>query len=132
MNKFLFTFLLSASAMLADAQQMPALTAKDYAHAESFLSYKTAPLIDNETVRPNWLPGDSFWYRNLNSAGSEFILVNPATKTVSAAFDQQKLAAALSKATGNKYEALMLPFQTFTFAAGGTCKAMRLFPIHRK
>src|SRR6185312_1824727 len=33
-----------------------------------------------------------------------------------AAFDQQKLAASLSSATGKKYEAQMLPFETFSFS----------------
>ncbi|MFI5137176.1 MAG: DPP IV N-terminal domain-containing protein [Sphingobacteriales bacterium] len=119
MNKFLFTAIPFALALSANAQQGGALTAKDYEHAESFMSYNTEPLIDHGAVRPNWLPGDSFWYRDLNSQGSEFILVNPLKKTRSAAFDQSKLAAALSRATGKKYEALMLPFQTFSFTADG-------------
>lgn len=119
MNKFLFTALAFSLALTAKAQQPTALTAKDYEHAESFMSYNTEPLVDHGNVRPNWLPGDKFWFRDLNSKGSEFILVDPVRKSKSAAFDQQKLASALSAATGNKYEALMLPFQTFTFSADG-------------
>jgi dipeptidyl aminopeptidase/acylaminoacyl peptidase len=119
MNKFLLASTLFISCVAANAQQIPALNAKDYEHAESFLTYNTEPFIDNGPVRANWLPGDSFWYRNLNPKGSEFILVNPTKKTVSAAFDHQKLAAALSAANGNKYEGLMLPFQTFNYSADG-------------
>jgi hypothetical protein len=39
---------------------MGVLTAKDYEHAESFLSYNTDPFIDRASVRPNGLPAISF------------------------------------------------------------------------
>src|ERR1700712_1814480 len=100
MNKILLTAACVALVSAANAQQGTPLTTKDYQHAESMLSYSTAPLVDNESVRPNWLPGDKFWYRNLTANGSEFILVDPAKKSRSAAFDQAKLAASLSTATG--------------------------------
>src|SRR5258707_6477012 len=119
MNKLLFTAVPFALALAANAQQHTALTAKDYQRAESFLTYNTEPLVDHGSVRPNWLPGDKFWFRDLNAKGSEFILVDPVKKSKSATFDQQKLASALSAATGKTYEALMLPFQTFTFSTDG-------------
>lgn len=119
MNKSLLTAFLIAFASSANAQQGKALTAFDYQHAESFLNYNTAPLIDNGSVNPNWLPGDRFWYRVLIAEGSEFILVDPSKKTRSLAFDQEKLATTLSKATGKRYETDMLPFQTFSFSADG-------------
>ena len=105
-----------ASAVAVNAQQGGTLTAKDYEHAESFLSYNTEPLIDRAAVRPNWLPGDKFWYRVLTPQGSEFVLVDPAKKKRMAAFDHQKLAAALSAATGKSYAADMLPFQRINFS----------------
>jgi len=117
MNKFLFTTISLALSLYAGAQQGKALTAFDYQHAESFLSYNTEPLIDNGSVHPNWLPGDRFWYRVLVVSGSEFILIDPVKKTRSAAFDQEKLASSLSKATGKRYETDMLPFQSFSFSA---------------
>ncbi|WP_460615989.1 S9 family peptidase [Hymenobacter segetis] len=107
------TFFVSAA---ASAQQMPALTAEDYARAERFLSYNTQALVDHSAGQPNWLAGDRFWYRVLTAQGSEFILVDPARKTRTAAFDQAKLAAALSTATGKTYEASRLPFRTLTFS----------------
>lgn len=119
MNKFLLTALASAAVLAAHAQQGASLSASDYARAESMLSYNTEPFIDHGPVRPNWLPGDKFWYRSLTANGSEFILVNPATGTRTAAFDQQKLAAALSEKSGKKYEAAMLPFQNISFTADG-------------
>jgi len=119
MNKILLAVIPCALVLSAHAQQGPPLTANDYERAESRLSYGTEPFIDNNNVRPEWLPGDRFWYRNLTAQGSEFILVDPAKHSRVAAFDQQKLAAALSTATGKQYTASMLPFTSFTFSADG-------------
>jgi hypothetical protein len=48
----------------AQAQSPPrVLTADDYARAERFLSYHTAPLVLNAGVRVTWLPDGRFWYR---------------------------------------------------------------------
>jgi dipeptidyl aminopeptidase/acylaminoacyl peptidase len=116
MKFFLFTFFTIAIVPVVNAQNTDSLTAKDYAHAESLLFYKTQQYIDNGSVRPNWLSGDRFWYRNLIQNGSEFILVNPAKGTRSNAFDQKKLAASFSVATGKKCESNMLPFQSFRFS----------------
>jgi dienelactone hydrolase len=119
MNKYLLSVTAFMFSVAANAQQGAAVTAKDYEHAESFLSYNTEPLIDHASVRPNWLPGDKFWYRVYTAQGSEFVLVDPAKKTRVAAFDAQKLAAALSSASGKNYDANKLPFQTITFADNG-------------
>jgi dipeptidyl aminopeptidase/acylaminoacyl peptidase len=116
MNKLLLAVPFFALTTMAIAQQGPQLTAKDYEHAESFLNYSTEQLIDHNGVRPEWLPGDKFWYRASTAQGSEFILVDPAKKSRIAAFDQQKLAASLSTATGKQYEAAMLPFQGFSYS----------------
>ncbi|HTD98941.1 MAG TPA: DPP IV N-terminal domain-containing protein [Mucilaginibacter sp.] len=117
MKKLLFTALSFAMALAAQAQQGNALTTKDYEHAESMLTYNTETLVNHGSVRPNWLPGDKFWYRALTAKGSEFILVDPAKKSRTAAFDQQKLAASLSTAIGKTYKADMLPFQSISFSA---------------
>ncbi len=119
MNKYLVPVLLLAAGLQAKAQQAQVLTDQDYTRAESFLGYGTAPLVDHGAVTPNWLPGDKFWYRTLTAQGSEFILVDPARGSRQPVFDHQKLAAALSAATGSAYQAAMLPFQTINFSADG-------------
>jgi len=119
MNKLLLAMPFLALAATANAQQGPQLTAKDYEHAENFLSYNTAPLIDQQNVNAVWFDGDKFWYRVLTAKGSEFILVDPVKKTREAAFDQQKLAGSLSKATGKQYEADRLPFNSISFSPDG-------------
>lgn len=56
-----------------------AMTAADYARAERFMTWNTTPLVFRSGVRPSWLPGDRFWYRIATPAGSEAVLVDPAT-----------------------------------------------------
>lgn len=118
MRKYVYTAVAIAFTMTAHAQNA-ALTAKDYERAEKFMSYNTEPFIDAGTVRPNWLPNDRFWYLSATAQQNTFMLVDPVKKTRTPAFDHQKLANALSGATGNKYEAIKLPFQTIQFSADG-------------
>jgi dipeptidyl-peptidase 4 len=94
-----------------------ALTADDYAHAERFMGYNTAPLVFGGPVRANWLSGDRLWYRNAIAAGTEFILVDPAHRSRGRLFDQPRLATALSSAADTTYQATHLPFQEFTLSS---------------
>ncbi len=116
MNKFLLAAIPLALSATTYAQSGRVLTPQDYERAESMLSYNTEPLTDHGSVRPTWLPADRFWYRTLTTKGSEFIIVDPVKGTRQPAFDQQKLAAALSSASGKAYQADMLPFQNFSYS----------------
>ena len=99
------------------AQQNPTrVSAADYSHAEKFLSYNTAPLVYGSGVRPNWIAsGDQFWYRVTRENGAEFVLVDPAKGTRTAAFDHARLASSLAAASGSTVEPGKLPFQTIEF-----------------
>jgi dipeptidyl aminopeptidase/acylaminoacyl peptidase len=105
--------------MIISSQAQKTLTVKDYAQAEKFLGYNTQNFVDNAPAQPNWLAGDRFWYRNLGANGTEFILVDPAKGKRSAAFDQARLAKAISEATGQSYSATTLPFSSFNFSDDG-------------
>ncbi|WP_295767462.1 S9 family peptidase [uncultured Mucilaginibacter sp.] len=108
MRKLLLPVLLLSCAA-ANAQNSKALTVTDYERAEKFMGYNTAPLIDGANVRPNWFTGDSFWYRNLTPKGSEYIIVDAAKGTRNLAFDHDKFASELSKATQSTFKAEALP-----------------------
>jgi dipeptidyl aminopeptidase/acylaminoacyl peptidase len=103
----------------ASAQQPRTLTTADYARAERFLGYSTTPLVFGASVRPVWLTGDRFWYRNAVPEGAEFVLVDPVRRTRERAFDHARLAAALSQAADTTLDAFHLPFQAFVFSADG-------------
>ena len=80
MNKYWLGVLACSLAINANAQQK-VLTAKDYEHAESFLSYNTSKYIDHTFSQPNWLDGDKFWYTTKTADGEQTFLVDPLKKT---------------------------------------------------
>ena len=113
------TFATAVAAAPVLAQQPSAVTAADYARAERFLAPTVSPLVAGARVTPQWLAGDRFWYANSTAAGTEFIVVDAARGTRAAAFDQARVAAALSAAAGRSYDAMHLPFRSFEFGADG-------------
>jgi dipeptidyl aminopeptidase/acylaminoacyl peptidase len=92
-----------------------AVSAAEYAHAEKFMGYNTTPLVYHN-VRPTWLAGDRFWYRDTGPDGSQFVIFDAVKGTRQPAFDHAKLAAALSAAAGAKFEPSKLPFESFEFS----------------
>jgi dienelactone hydrolase len=83
------------------AQQPKQYTAQDYAEAEKFLFYNVNPLAYQGLVRANWLDDGRFWYRDVDSSGATYVIVDPAKGTRAPAFDQAKIAAALSAASNH-------------------------------
>lgn len=68
---------------------------------------------------PEWIGDtDSFSYRVSVKGGYHFVVVNAATETRGPAFNQDKLAAAFNKASGESVTALKLPFFAFHFIDG--------------
>ncbi|HKI95991.1 MAG TPA: DPP IV N-terminal domain-containing protein [Gemmatimonadales bacterium] len=117
---FVTSLALALPVVPLSAQQHAAVTAADYAHAEHFLSYNTIPLVYGLSVRPNWLAdGSRFWYRTTTPDGVEFVMVDPARRTRTPAFDHARLAAALSKVADTTYDAHHLPFYGFDLSADG-------------
>jgi dipeptidyl-peptidase 4 len=81
------------------------LTKDDYARAEKFMGYNVNSLVYHGVSRPMWMADGRFWYRDNGPDGITFMVVDPAKGTKAAAFDQKKLAAALTAATGGKMKA---------------------------
>lgn len=106
----LFCFFVLGISLAQSSNSNPRVTADDYARAEKFMPYNTAPLVFG-TVRASWLKDDRFWFRDATAEGSEFVVVDAATGKRSALFEHSKLAAALSSAANANYEAKHLPFE---------------------
>jgi dipeptidyl aminopeptidase/acylaminoacyl peptidase len=115
--RLFFCTAMSVAISFGATAQSRQFTNKDYQQAERFLFYNTDPLVDHASVRPVWLSGNRFYYRDLNANGSQFILVDPARKTKQPAFDHEKLAAALSAATGKSFTGNGLPFSAIDYSA---------------
>src|SRR5690242_8823398 len=97
--------LLCAGTAFADGRH---LTAQDYARAERWMPYNTAPLVDHDVQHVHWLDDRRFWYVDHDSGGDHYRVMTAATGKVAPAFDQQKLAAALAKASGKAVDATKL------------------------
>jgi dipeptidyl aminopeptidase/acylaminoacyl peptidase len=92
------------------------LTAQDYARAERFMIYNTAPLVDHDVQRVKWLDGTHFWYVDHDASGDHVMEMDAATGKAAPAFDQARLAAALAKATGKPVPANKVPPRGFDFS----------------
>ncbi len=90
-----------------------------YAQAERLMSWNVNQLVLGAPVQPQWVEGDRFWYRNRIAEGHEFILIDPVRGTRDRAFDHERLAQALTEATGVEYSAWELPLQALSFADDG-------------
>jgi dipeptidyl aminopeptidase/acylaminoacyl peptidase len=119
-RRFAFLVVLALFASLAPAAaQTPTVTAADYARAEKFLAPALSSLVVGGTVNANWLPDERFTYRSSTADGGEFFIVDPVKMTRVRAFDHEKLAAALSAASGGKLDPARLPFQAIDLSPDG-------------
>lgn len=78
-------------------------------------------LVINDPGEPEWL-GDAlrFWYRKSVEGGDAFVLVDAEAQQKRPAFDHERLAEALSAATGEDYTGVTLPFRSIEFVDGQT------------
>ena len=109
----------SLIAVLPLAAQQRALTTADYARAEKFMTYNTNPLVLHGGARATWISDERYWLRDTTEQGNEFVVFDVARGTRAPAFDHAKIAAALSAASGRKYDAFHLPFMDFEFSEDG-------------
>lgn len=104
----------SAAAALSAFYASPSLfgqgTLADYERGQQ-LGEKARHLVVNSPGTITWIENsDRFWYPRSVSGGTEFVLVDADGPSKKLAFDHEKLAAAISTATGHKYTGLALPF----------------------
>ena len=95
------------------AQSGRTFTAEDYDRAVRLLGATVAPLVVGGSAPGlSWLPDGRFHYRSVRPSGTEFVLVDPRTKSRAPLFDHTKMAATLSAAAGGLFQATSLPLQT--------------------
>lgn len=114
MSRLRFLALLVASPVFAAAQG----TRTDYARAEQLLPWNANELVIDDAVRPRWMTGERFWYRNRSARGYEFAVVDLATGIKRPAFDHARLAASLSVAADTSFDAGKLPFRDLVWVQG--------------
>ena len=98
-------------------------TRSDYRRARG-LKELTKNKVFKSGVTPHWFAGNTrFWYRNSARGGRrEFIVVDAVKGLRKRGFDHEKVAAALSKATGRKHTAAHLQIESVEFLDGGAIR----------
>jgi dipeptidyl aminopeptidase/acylaminoacyl peptidase len=93
--------------------------AKAYEHAAQ-LKGRSQGRVFKSSLTAHWFDNNNrLWYRNdLKGGAREFILVDAEKGTRQSAFDHQRLAEALSRATGQQFTATRLPFDSIAFVDG--------------
>jgi dienelactone hydrolase len=105
-----FTAGLMAALLCLPAGLLAQGTLADYERAQG-LQAKARGLVVNAPGPITWIgESDRLWYWRSVNGGTEFILVDAVAGVRKPAFDHDKLAAAISIATGHKYKAYALPF----------------------
>ena len=94
-------------------------TLADYQRGQG-LQARARGLVVNTPGTPNWI-GDTghLWYSRSVKGGAEFVWVDAAAGTRRPAFDHDRLASAISTASGGHYTALTLPFAPAPAGRGG-------------
>ena len=115
-RRTMIAVLLLSATLLLPALVSAQATRADYDRAAG-LRAKLQPLALNMVDRGGWIGKTSrYWYRKSVAGGNAFWVVDAASTEKRIAFDHAKLAAALAAASGEKVEALKLPFNAITFA----------------
>ena len=101
-------------------------TSSDYKRAGE-VRQLTRNKVFKARVQPQWSPDNTrFWYRNdLPDGRREFILVDAAAGKREPAFDHERLAAAMAKATGKTAQADRLPVEILEFRDPGLAAIVR-------
>ena len=107
--------LLAVSAGGAAAQHAHG-NAANWTLANKFTPEALRPVLYSSSVSPHWIgKTDSMWYNWKDHSGATFYLVVPSLKVKRPLFDQVRMAAALTAASGRAYDAYNLPFTTVDF-----------------
>ncbi|MFB3112169.1 MAG: S9 family peptidase, partial [Gemmatimonadales bacterium] len=76
------------------------VTAPNYRLAGRFAPYNIRDLIHTTAVAPRWIDGtDKFWYQWDSSDGTTYYIVDPAAGTKREVFDNDRIAAELTRIT---------------------------------
>lgn len=122
------TFALVGGTLLGLAERLSAqevgsnaTASADFTLAARWAPYQIRDLIHSTTVEPNWIEGtDDFWYEWETSEGKSFFLVDPAAGSKTEIFDNDRIAAELTRITRDPWDGRHLPIRNIRFISEGT------------
>ena len=95
--------------------------AANYDLAARFAPYKIRDLVHSTRVSPRWIDdSDRFWYEWESSDGTDYYLVDPGRGTRAEIFDNDRIAAELTRITRDPWDGQNLPIRNIRFIDEGT------------
>jgi len=120
MRKFLPVLMLSISYLAAFAQSQP-LEKANYQLASRFSTGKLEKMVFSTAVDPHWLKNsDRFWYSYETTNGKKWYIVDPVLSQKKLLFDNDKIAAELTKIVRDPFDAQHLLIDSIMFIKGET------------
>ena len=105
----------------AKSQELPSDVTPNYTLAQRFTEDKLKNMLFSTTVDPHWFrKGNSFWYEYKTTNGTNWYVVNPATKTKHPLFDLDKLASEVTEIMKTPFTSQHLPIQKLEAQADGS------------
>ena len=115
MKKNVMTFLLLLIGFGLFAQKTP-VTEANYELPSRFSPTKLKGMVFSTKVYPHWLKnGEKFWYSYRTSDGQKYYLVNPAGNSKKELFNTVKMAADMSRLTGDPFNGQNLSIKKLKF-----------------
>ena len=115
----LLLFVLAASPVAA--QEAGQATTANYQLAARFAPYKIQQLLYSTSVSPRWIEGsERFWYEWETSDGTFFYLVDPVQGAKRQLFDNDRIAAELTRITRDPWDGQHLPIRAIKFVDENT------------
>ena len=98
------------------AQPQAAAQPANYELAARFAPYKIREMVGSTRVQPRWIEDtDRFWYEWETSEGKRFFLVDPARGAKTEIFDNDRIAAELTRITRDPWDGKHLPIRAIRF-----------------
>jgi dipeptidyl-peptidase-4 len=135
MNRIASVVMMGAACVSMSAVAQQVYTAKDYANAERWMSYNVNSLVKHTVGGVSYLTDGRVFFRDPGTNGTAYMIADPVKGTVTPAFDNVKLAAALNDAQGaaarSKIDAARLSVTSYEpEAAGGFAVVVRGTTFH--
>lgn len=93
----------------------------NYALAARFAPYKIDKLVYSTTIEPRWIKGsEKFWYEWNTSRGKFYYIVDPERRTKDLLFDNDRIAAELTRITKDPWDGQHLPIRKIRFVDPNT------------
>ena len=109
----LIILVLVVSGILSWGQQTPVTTA-NYDLAARFSAKRVNNMVFSTSITPNWFKNsDKFWYTYQTPQGTFYYIVDPVANTKRPIFDNAKLAAQLTEAVKDPFDAQHIPIRRF-------------------